>query len=187
MWGADSTSQHLRTTFRPCQYRYTSQAAGVRASHLEQPIVCPCWPVGVLGNPVGRVVVVVVAHKHHCMAKLILGIPTRPIYCSCVARFVEEGTEICSSMSCHVRQHMSQTPAKLLLMMIMWQHAKAGGPSPSTSELPKTEHSCIHCQQMLNMTSLWVKTVKDDPRHPPGRAGTPLATDRWRAAHHAPE
>jgi hypothetical protein len=78
-----------------------SQANGIRASqaHLEQPIVSPCWPVGVLGNPVGRVVVVVVAHKHHSMAKLTLGVFARPVYRLCITVVAEEGTEICSSMS----------------------------------------------------------------------------------------
>jgi hypothetical protein len=39
--------------------------------------------------------VVVVAHQHHSMAKLQLGIPARPVHCLHIAEVVKKGIEIC--------------------------------------------------------------------------------------------
>jgi hypothetical protein len=66
-------------------------------SHLEEAVVSPLWPVGVLGHPVGRVMVVVITHQHNSMVKLHLGIVARPVHRLRIAVVLEEGLKIYNS------------------------------------------------------------------------------------------
>jgi hypothetical protein len=69
-------------------------------SHLEEAVISPPRPVGVLGHPIRRVMVVVITHQHNSMVKHWLGILSRPVYCLHTAEILEEVVEIYNSTQC---------------------------------------------------------------------------------------
>jgi hypothetical protein len=90
-------------------------------SHLEKAVVSPPRPVGVLGHPVGRVVVVVITHQHNSMVKLHLGILARPVHCLHIAEILEEGVEICNSR-CGEWYDSNTNVFIIQKLLLVWQH-----------------------------------------------------------------